>query len=179
MGSASKFEKPKPKGEGQKLVGYVLGTVHYGAENHAQHQLEAICDKMGATLSLTEWDVASPHNPMRLGLWRAVRRLMCKHCQPIRMSYSMVNFDDFMNQALNPCHCGSEKGFDGLVVANINSICNIPARGARFILYLAEAGKHLYTDAGQCLTCCNPAVQRMLLNAASRETGTGSGMKTG
>lgn len=158
---------PISRGSGRnfKLVGYWLnangGTLE-GSTNEIKLRLDDHCAHQGCQLNAVEWDCGSGMNPIRMGLWRALRRLVCDKCPPKRMSMSFLHLDDFMAQALAPCNCGQAKGLDGLIVTTIKHLCTDPAKGSQIILRLAEAGKHLIADDGICLSCCHPATKTML-----------------
>ncbi len=145
-----------------RLVGYILTTRRFDPGPEAIEKLRDRAEKSGCRLSRTEFDVGCSRNPYRVGLWRALRKLVCDRCEPRRLAYSLANFEDFILQALKPCICGNKIGLDGLVVKNLDHITNDPKKGARLCLELARRGKHLYADDGICLTCCHPATKQLL-----------------
>ena len=146
----------------KKMVGYVLTTRNYDPGKQITDRLSERCQKAGFALSTTEWDVGNSLNPYRVGLWRALRRLMCNRCEPRRLAFSLVNFDDFIAQALKPCICGNKEGNAGLVINTMNHLTCDQTKGAHLVLALARAGKHLYAQDNICLSCCHPATKEML-----------------
>lgn len=155
-------KKPSAALKPARLVGYLLTTDNYRPAKDAVDRLEDRSEQAGFHLTGTEWDIGRSQNPYRVGLWRALRRLTCDKCEPRRLAFSLANFEDFIAQALKPCMCGNKKGIDGLVVARLDQLTNDPRKGARLVLELARAGKHLYADDGVCMSCCHPATKEML-----------------
>ncbi len=147
-----------------KLVGYWLNanTSFDGTTNEIKLRLDDLANHQGCQLSAVEWDCGTGNNPIRMGLWKALRRLVCDKCPPKRMAMSFLNIDDFMTQALAPCHCGQSKGLDGLIATSFKHICSDQVKGCQMILHLAEAGKHVIAEDGICLSCCHPATKSML-----------------
>ena len=120
------------------------------------------CSQQGAQLNAVEWDCANSANPIRLGLWRAIRRLVCNKCQPRPMSMSFMHLDDFMTQALAPCSCLSRSGLDGLIVASLRHLCTDQNKANQMILRLAEAGKHVLAEDGVCRSCCHASTKALI-----------------
>lgn len=145
-----------------RLVGYTLSVKHVEEGKEAVLRLEDKASNGGFRLETTEWDVGHATNPYRLGLWRALRRLVCLKCEPKRMSFSMLNFDDFLHQAMSPCHCGSPDSADGLIVSRLDHVSSNRVLGSALVLRLAQSGKHVIAEDGICLSCCHPAVKGML-----------------
>ena len=150
-------------GRNYKLVGYWLNATS-GLEattTEIKVRLDDLCSHQGYQLNAVEWDCGNASNPMRLGLWRSLRRLICDKCPPKRMGLSFMSLDDFLNQALAPCPCES-KGLDGIIVSSLMHLCSDQTKTSQICLRLAEAGKHLMSDDGICLSCCHPATKMML-----------------
>jgi len=145
----------------QKVLGYVLAARHYDPGPGKQDKLQEKAGQVRCLLQGTEWDVGSPNNPIRVGLWRALRRLICDSCEPKRMSYSIMNFEDFIDQALGPCHCKEPKGLDGIVVESISNLSNDPQKGTKLVVALARIGKHVVAEDNICLSCCHPAAMAL------------------
>ena len=124
-------------------------------------RLDDHCTHNGCTLNGVESDYGVSLNPIRLGLWRALRRVMCEHCPPKRMPMTLMNVDEFMAYALAPCPCGA-KGVDGLIVTSMKHLCSDPVKGSQIVLKMAEAGKHFIADDGICLSCCHPATKHLM-----------------
>jgi len=141
----------------ERLIGYILVVRHYDPGQQVMEKLQLKCANSSFNLHVTECDVGAPHNPMRVGLWRVLRRLICDRCEPRRMSFSILNFEDFLDQALAPCTCKREIGLDGIVVNSINHITSDQEKGTKFIVRLAKLNKHVIADDGICLSCCHPA----------------------
>lgn len=158
---------PISRGNGRnyKLVGYWLNaaaTNMQSSTNEIKIRLDDHCSHQGCQLNAVEWDNGAGGNPIRMGLWRALRRLICDKCPPRRMPMNFMHIDDFMSQALAPCHCGQAKGLDGLIVTSTKHLCSDPVKGSQIILRMAEAGKHFIGEDGICLSCCHPATKAML-----------------
>jgi hypothetical protein len=155
----------RPTARHFKLVGYWLnareGDID-GSTSEIKCRLDSHCCHQGSQLSAVEWDCGSAPNPMRPGLWKAIRRLVCEKCQPKRMPFAFMNLDDFMTQALAPCSCGGAKGLEGIIVISLKHICSDPVRASQIVLRLAEAGKHVLAEDGICLSCCHPSTKAML-----------------
>jgi hypothetical protein len=145
-----------------KLTGYVLTTKHYDPGREMLHRLQGQCERNGFELQGTEFDVGYSSNPYRVGLWRALRRLVCNKCEPRRLPFSLVNFNDFVQQALKPCLCGNKVGADGLVIAKLDHITNDAKKGGMLVLELAIRNKHVVAEDGICLSCCHPATKKLL-----------------
>ncbi len=146
----------------QRLIGYVLTARRFEQNLEVSESLEKKCLRMGQRLKATEWDVGTPNNPIRLGLWNVLRRVICDNCPPKRMSFSILNFDDFLDQALSPCRCSQPSGVDGIVLTTIHHLSNKLEHGTNLILRLARLGKHLIADDGICLSCCHPVCQALV-----------------
>lgn len=144
-----------------RLVGYTLTPRSFDVPGEAAARLEDKCKHAGFRLSSAEQDVGLSSNPFRNGLWRALRKLMCSRCEPKRMPLSMINFEDFVYQALQPCPCGGN-GDDGLVLRKLDDISSDRVRSSNLILALAKRGKHVFAEDSICLSCCHPATKRML-----------------
>lgn len=149
-----------------KLVGYWLNanssSLDGSTTNEIKCRLDHHCSHQGCQLNAVEWDNGPGANPMRQGLWRALRRLICDKCPPKRMGMSFMHIDDFMSQALAPCYCGSSKGLDGIIVTSLKHLCSDQVKGSQIVIRLAEAGKHVFAEDGICLSCCHPATKAML-----------------
>lgn len=145
-----------------KLVGYVLTPRSFDVPSEAGLRLQGRAARIGFRISTTEVDLGSATNPFRNGLWRAFRRLICNRCEPKKMPFSMVNFDDFIFQALQPCYCGKKEGDAGLVVEKLDQIASDRVKQSQVVLKLAKAGKHLVAEDGICLSCCHPATKRLI-----------------
>lgn len=151
-------------GRNYKLVGYWLNasTSCDGTTNEIKLRLDDHCSHQGCQLQAVEWDNGSALNPLRLGLWRALRRLVCQKCPPKSMSMSIFDAHDFMNQALAPCSCGNSKGLDGLIVTSLKHITSDQVKASQIIIRLAEAGKHVIAEDGICLSCCHPSTKALI-----------------
>jgi hypothetical protein len=147
---------------GPTLVGYILTTKNYDPGKAAIRHLEGKAKTAGFGFIGSEWDVGYSANPYRVGLWRALRKLVCSACEPRRLPFSLVSFEDYLGQALKPCLCGCGVGADGIVVSTLNHICNDRKIGALVVLELAKHGKHVIADDGICLSCCHPATKKLL-----------------
>ncbi|HEY9791242.1 MAG TPA: hypothetical protein V6D22_12645 [Candidatus Obscuribacterales bacterium] len=147
---------------GPALVGYILTTKSYDPGKEAIWRLEDKASTTGFELMVSEWDVGQSANPYRVGLWRALRRLICSECEPRRLPYSLVSFQDYLSQALKPCLCGCGVGAEGLVVSKLDHICNDHKKGALLVLELAKHGKHVFAEDGICLSCCHPATRKLI-----------------
>jgi hypothetical protein len=145
-----------------KLVGYVLTPRSFDVPSEAGMRLTGRAARIGFRISKTEVDLGAATNPFRNGLWRALRRLVCNRCEPKKMPFSMVNFDDFIFQALQPCYCGSKVGDAGIVMERMDHISHDRVRQTQLILKLAKAGKHVVAEDGICLSCCHPATKRLI-----------------
>jgi hypothetical protein len=149
--------------DAQRLVGYILTTKNYDPGKEAVEKLDDRAVGAGFNLVGSEWDVGYTSNPYRVGLWRALRRLVCNRCEPRRLPFSLINFDDFVQQALKPCICGkTTSGLDGMVVQRMDHITSDTKKGAMLVLELATRGKHVIAEDGICLSCCHPATRRVL-----------------
>jgi hypothetical protein len=156
----------KNNGRNFKLVGYWLSGPTKdidGASHEFKSRLDDHCSHQGCQLNAVEWDSGPALNPMRVGLWRALRRLVCDSCPPKRMSMTHLCLDDFINDALTPCMCGSNKGLEGLIVTSLKHLSTDQLKGSQIIFRLAEIGKHVIADDGICLSCCHPATKKLLL----------------
>jgi hypothetical protein len=155
----------RPTNRNFKLVGYWLNASLADADgttNEIKCRLDYHCTNLGSQLNAVEWDRGSSINPVRMGLWRALRRLVCDKCQPKRMAMSFLHLDDFMNQALAPCSCGSRKGLEGIIVTTLKHLSSDQAKLGQIVIRLAEAGKHVIADDGICLSCCHPSTKLIL-----------------
>lgn len=158
---------PISRGTGRnfRLVGYWLNAHTSsvdGSTNEIKCRLDDHCSHQGCQLGAVEWDCGAGMNPIRMGLWRALRRLACDKCPPKRMPMSFLNVDDFMEQALAPCSCGQSKGLDGIIVTTTKHLCSDPLKLSQIIIRLGEAGKHVIGEDGICLSCCHPSTKQML-----------------
>lgn len=151
----------------QKLVGYVLTARRFEQNIEVSEGLERKCQRAGHRLKATEWDVGTANNPIRIGLWNVLRRVICDRCPPRRMSFSILNFDDFLDQALAPCRCGNQEGLDGIVLTTIHHLSSRLEHSTNLILRLARLGKHLIADDGVCLSCCHPVCQALVCHPSS------------
>lgn len=145
-----------------RLVGYIVTPRSFDAPAEAGMRLQGRAARIGFRISRTEVDIGSANSQFRNGLWRALRRLVCSRCEPRKMPFSTVNFDDFIYQALLPCYCGSNTGEAGIVVERLEHITPDRVRANQLILRLAKAGKHVVAEDGICLSCCHPATKRLL-----------------
>lgn len=148
-----------------KLVGYWLSSTSGSLEGSTAEiklRLDDLCSHQGCILNAVEWDCGASLNPMRMGFWKALRRLVCDKCPPKRMSMSFMNLEDFMTQALAPCSCGRSEGLDGILFTTLKHLTTDPTKASQVILKLAEQGKHVMAEDGVCLSCCHPATKKML-----------------
>jgi hypothetical protein len=147
----------------EKLVGYILTPRSFDTAGEAGVRLQGRAARGGFRISSTEVDVGSAASHFREGLWRALRRLVCSDCDPRKMPFSILNFEDFMAQALRPCYCRrTTRGQAGIVVERIDHITTDKIRANELIIRLAKAGKHVIADDGICLSCCHPATKKLL-----------------
>lgn len=149
----------------KNLVGYWLNSssVDGVGIKEAKSRLEDLCARRGGhQLAFVESESGSAQNPMRVGLWNALRRLVCIKCEPKRMSFSVMNLEDFVNQALSRCTCRTPEGVDGMIVANLRHISSDSMKTNQIILLLAEKGKHVVNEDGMCVSCCCPNTKAML-----------------
>jgi hypothetical protein len=144
------------------LIGYILTTKSHDPGNEASSRLERKAEGAGCSMRFSEWDIGYTSNPYRVGLWRALRRLVCASCEPRRLPFSLVNFNDFVTQALKPCICGNTSGLDGIVVQKLDHITSDAQKGTMLVLELAIRGKHVIAEDGICLSCCHPATKQIL-----------------
>lgn len=151
-------------GRNYKLVGYWLNanSGNEGTTAEIKFRLDDHCSHHGCQLQAVEWDSGAATNPIRMGLWRALRRLVCESCPPKRMPMTFLHVNDFMEQALAPCYCGQTKGLDGIIVTSLKHFCSDQVKGSQMIIKLAEAGKHVLAEDGICLSCCHPATKAMV-----------------
>lgn len=149
----------------RRLLGYVLTTRSYDPGKEMIFRLEDRAAKAGFRMEHSEWDVGYASNPYRVGLWRTLRKLVCDQCDVRRMPFSLMNFEDFVEQALKPCICGNTRGFDGIVVSKLDHITSDKNKGALLVLELAAKGKHIMAEDGICLSCCHPATRKLLNRA--------------
>lgn len=149
-----------------KLVGYILTPRSFDSPKDGLMRLQSRGARAGFWLSQMESDVGVATNPFRNGLWRALRRLVCNRCEPQRMPFSMINFEDFMHQSLRPCTCGNTTGDGGIVVERLEHIGSDRVRTSTLVLELAKRGKHVVAEDGICLSCCHPATKKLLGGAS-------------
>jgi hypothetical protein len=90
------------------------------------------------------------------------------------MPLSLINFDDFVSQALAPCRCGCGIGLDGLVVARLEHINAMKDRTLVLVTELAKRGKHLVAEDGICLSCCHPTMKDVVKKPATTSSTTTS-----
>lgn len=148
---------------GPKLVGYVLSLRTFEDQKEATLHLQQRCARAGFAFSVAESDAGTPlTNPFRKGLWTALRRLMCTRCEPKRMPFSMMNFEDFIHQSLMACPCGSNSGAAGIVVNRLDELSADKKSASALVLTFAKRGKHLVAEDGICLSCCHPETKKLL-----------------
>lgn len=149
-----------------KLAGYWLNsgnTVACVDLIEAKSRLEDLCARHGGhTLVSIECESGVPQNPMRVGLWNALRKLVCYKCEPRRMSFGIMNLEDFIVQAMSHCTCRNPEALDGIVIANSRHITSDVMKLSQITLLLAERGKHLINEDGLCISCCSPNTKAML-----------------
>ena len=147
-----------------KLVGYWLSANGSSIESMSEIKLrlDDFTAHQSCILNSVEWDSGPGINPMRMGLWKALRRLVCDKCPPKRMSMSFMGLDDFLYQALLPCGCGRFDGLDGLILTTIKHLTTDPSKLNQIVLRLAEKNKHVIAEDGICLSCCHPATKALL-----------------
>jgi hypothetical protein len=153
---------------GQRLIGYILYPRNFAAGSEGALRLDDHCLNAGFRLIAHEEEAGNGTNPFRPILWKTLRRLMCAKCEPKRMPLSMINFDDFVYQALAPCSCGKECGYDGLAVARLEHILADHAKTSTFIVRMAMMKKHLIAEDGICLSCCHPATKELAQRTADK-----------
>jgi hypothetical protein len=144
------------------LVGYILTTKNDDPDEAAVGHIEEKARTAGFALNGSEWDIGHSATPYRVGLWRALRRLICAECEPRRLPLSLASFEDFLSQALKPCVCRRDVGAHGIVVSKLDHICNDHETGGLLVVALAKRGKHLFGEDGVCLSCCHPATKKVL-----------------
>ncbi|MBX9686753.1 MAG: hypothetical protein K2X27_08625 [Candidatus Obscuribacterales bacterium] len=142
---------------GSRLIGYFRVSKRddlYTCED--PQKLESFCTKKGASIVSTESEVSAGNQIVRVGLWKALRKMLCSQCEPRQMP--MLNqYEDWMRELNKSCSCKSAKPCDGIVVTDMRAVTTDMAQGARFTLDLCAAGKHLVSLAEEkCLSCCNP-----------------------
>jgi hypothetical protein len=145
-----------------RLVGYWLGISGLGMEKYTSEircRLEDHASIYRYGLEAIESDACRANSPVRLGLWRALRRLICNRCEPRTMPLSFLDVADFLNHALSPCSCGMKSGLDGIIVISLSHLCADKQKLADLVVCLAEAGKHLIAEDGVCLSCCHPSAR--------------------
>lgn len=147
---------------GQKLIGYVLYPRNSNATEEGSLRLEDKCLNAGYKLAVSEHDSGNNTNLLRPGLWNTLRKLVCTKCDPKRMPLSIMNFDDFVHQALSPCHCGAPQGMDGLILTKMDHLTADKTKASTFALKLAGMNKHFVAEDGICLSCCHPATKDLL-----------------
>lgn len=144
-----------------ELIGYMLTSRNFEVNRNPMANLQGRSARAGFKVTRTETDMGAAGNPFRSGLWRALRLLICT-CEPKRMPLTMMNFADFLHQALQPCGCRENVGASGIVVGHLNDISSDRLRSSALILALAKKGKHVIAEDGICLSCCHPATQKLL-----------------
>lgn len=145
-----------------KLVGYILTPRSFDSPADGENRLRNQALRVGLRLSVVECELGMASNPFRMGLWKALRRLVCNRCEPKRMPLSMINFDDFLHQALTPCNCGYSESDGGIVVERLDHVSNDRKRLDSFILALTKRKKHVVAEDGICLSCCHPITKKVL-----------------
>jgi hypothetical protein len=157
--------------ERKRLIGYFLYAPNCDSQNNeASLRLEDRCFYAGFKLAGCETEAGKSSNHFRMGLWRALQRLICTKCEPKRMPLSLINFDDFVSQALAPCRCGCGTGLDGLVVARLEHINAMRERTLVLVTELAKMGKHLVAEDGICLSCCHPTMKDVVKKPVATAT---------
>lgn len=152
-------------GRNYKLVGYWLNASSgiQSNTNEIKVRLDDLCAHQRCELGAVEWDNGASNNPIRMGLWKALRRLVCDKCTPKRMPMTFFGLDDFLDQALAPCTtCSDSRGMDGLIVGMLKHVSSDEVKLSHICLRLAEFEKHVFAEDGICLSCCHPATKRLL-----------------
>lgn len=152
-------------GRNFRLVGYWLNASGgiQSTTNEIKLRLDDVASHQNCQLGAVEWDCGASVNPIRMGLWKALRRLICEKCPPKRMAMTFFGLDDFLDQALAPCTtCSDAKGMEGLILGTLKHLCSDELKLSLICLRLAESGKHIIADDGICLSCCHPATKRLL-----------------
>lgn len=145
-----------------KLVGYMLTPRSFDAPSDGENRLRNRALRAGLRVSVVQCELGSASNPFRMGLWKALRRLVCNRCEPKRMPLSMINFDDFLHQATMPCSCRGGESDGGIVLERIDHFSNDKTKVDAFILAMAKRGKHVVAEDGICLSCCHPITMKLL-----------------
>lgn len=145
------------------LLGYWLETGKRPAQlSEVKSILDDICHRYNHRLIDVETESGNPNNPIRIGLWAALRKLVCYKCPVKRMSFSVLNIEDFVDHALEPCICTNPEGLSGIVINGVGHICADPIKGSQLLILLAARGKHVVNEAGMCISCCHPATQALV-----------------
>ena len=147
---------------GPELLGYILTPRSFESTREADMRLKERSFGAGYRMSTMEIDVGLGSNPFRIGLWRMFRKLVCNKCEPKRMPFSMINFEDFMHQALAACPCGGGNGYAGVVMSKLDQLSSDRLRTSAIVLALAKMDKHVIADDGICWSCCHPATKKAL-----------------
>lgn len=130
-------------------------------------KLQGFAQRQNLDIVQIEHESSTGNMVTRTGLWRTLRMIVCRNCEP----KSMPMTDDYpywIQEAFKPCACGRPSPCEGLVAESMEIISPNPAAGTKLLLDLCVAKKHLYcVTEKRCMSCCNPQaiefVRRQLL----------------
>lgn len=162
-GAYFKTAVPRQNRQRYKLLGYWLSAPgNWEQAEELKLRLEDVCLNYGHNLCAMECEQGTSQDYLRRGLWTALRQVVCSHCPPKSMSFRCSSFDDFIAEALSPCPCKQESNLDGIIFASLVHYCSEPAQQTKFVLRMAEIGKHVIASDGICLSCCHPATKQFI-----------------
>ena len=153
---AQKFKKTR-------LIGYVRVENRDDTYSSPQNaNIREFADDKNFELVKMEFETSKGSQVMRVGLWKALRWMVCTKCPPKAMPMSDI-YQYWYKEAMRPCNCPEPVPADGLLVDSITAICTTPAQGAKFTLDMCACRSHLYVaNEGRCLSCCNDQAIKML-----------------
>jgi hypothetical protein len=149
--------RPKtPKHSWPKLISYVRVEDKDGLFLTDQDSdIERYAAKTGLNIVNTEREVSNGRQIIRIGLWKALRQMMCVNCQPRQMPM-ISEYPYWFEQACMPCTCKNPSPADGLIAGGMGVFCLDPPKGAEFTLSMCLVNKHLYSVENKaCMSCCN------------------------
>lgn len=124
--------------------------------------IEGFAVREGIDLVQVEHEVSSGQQLMRMGVWKALRLVACIECEPKQMPMVM-DYDFWFKEVTKPCLCKRPQPLHGIIVDDIKTLAANPAQGAKLILDMCMAKKHLYSARERrCLSCCNPQAVEFL-----------------
>lgn len=142
---------------GKRLIGYVRVENRDNLFTTEQNsRIEAFSQREAFDVVQIEHEVSNGATIVRTGLWKTLRLMTCIHCEPKQMPMS-AEYDYWFREAIRPCNCKNPEPVSGILVDNIKILCANPPLGAKLILDMCVAKKHIYSvNDKSCLSCCNP-----------------------